>query len=212
LEQLRGKWREVLGEARFLGEAESALVDGSQWNRLLAVEPVVRHSAEEVKLASPRVLISYSHDEPETTERVFQLAKKLRSHGIDAWIDQFEPNAQLSWPVWMRGELKRAQFVLMLFTPGYVKKMETTQRSGVRYETFLIIQNLYQSAMVNDKFIPIVWSPADEQHIVDDFRAYSWFAVDTDAGYEGLMRRLLDDPVVVVPALGTPKKMGPIRQ
>lgn len=212
LAQLQTKWREVLGEARFLGNAESVLVDGAHWNRPLAVEPVARHSAEPGKPTSPRVLISYSHDEPETTERVFQLATKLRTDGIDAWIDQFEPNAQLSWPVWMRGELKQARFVLMLFTPGYVKKMETEQRSGVRYETFLIIQNLYQSAMVNDKFIPIVWTPAEEAHIVDDFRAYNWFAVHTDAGYESLLRRLLDDPEVLVPELGTPRKRGPIRQ
>lgn len=212
LEELKGKWREVLGDARFLGEGESALVEDDQWNRPLEAELPAQRSSAVVAPASPRVLISYSHDSPEITNRVFELAKKLRSDGIDAWIDQFEPKARLSWPLWMRGEMQRAQYVLMLFTPGYVKKFETPERSGVRYETFLIIQNLYQQAMVNDKFIPIVWLPADEVNIVDDFRAYNWFAVDTPKGYEGLLRLLLDDPEAVVPPLGTPRLQGPIRQ
>ena len=199
------KWPEVVGGSRLLGAAESVGVEADAWCRPREVEPPAQPRTGALVSACPRVLISYSHDSREMTSRVWELAKRLRSDGIDAWIDQYEPRARLSWPVWMRGELRRAKYVLMLFTPGYVKKMEADQRSGVRFETFSILQDLYQKGMVNDKFIPIVWLPEDEQHIVVEYHGYNWYAVETDDGYEGLLSLLREDSDPQIPPLVIPR-------
>ncbi|MCY2963185.1 MAG: TIR domain-containing protein [Planctomycetota bacterium] len=211
LERWAETWAEVLGGARLLGSAECVVVEADAWCRPLEVEPPAQPRTGALVPACPRVLISYSHDSHEMTDRVFKLAKKLRRDGIDAWIDQFDPHPVITWPEWMLREIKRAQIVLMLFTPGYVQKMETEQRSGVRFETFYIIQRLYQQGMVNDKFIPIVWTREDERHIVDEFHGCNWYAVETDDGYERLLRLLLNDPEALIPPLGTPRLRGPLR-
>ena len=43
----------------------------------------------------PKVFISYSHDSLEHKEWVNQLATKMRNHGIDATLDQWELLIQL---------------------------------------------------------------------------------------------------------------------
>jgi hypothetical protein len=39
----------------------------------------------------PRIFISYSHDSEEHSARVLELATRLRSEGVDAWLDRYEP-------------------------------------------------------------------------------------------------------------------------
>ena len=46
--------------------------------------------------AAPRILISYSHDDPAHCDRVLALADRLRADGIDAVVDQY--NFDLSNP------------------------------------------------------------------------------------------------------------------
>ncbi|MEO1084564.1 MAG: SEFIR domain-containing protein [Acidobacteriota bacterium] len=43
---------------------------------------------------APRVFISYSHDSVEHVKWVFDLAKRLREHGIEASIDQYKPRGR----------------------------------------------------------------------------------------------------------------------
>jgi SEFIR domain len=38
---------------------------------------------------SPKVFISYSHDSGSHEERVLALAERVRSHGVDAQLDQY---------------------------------------------------------------------------------------------------------------------------
>ncbi len=48
-----------------------------------------------------RVLNSYSQESDDHRARIRKLADKLRSHGIDAMIDQYEPHPPEGWPLWM---------------------------------------------------------------------------------------------------------------
>ena len=154
-----------------------------------------------------RVFISYSRDSDEHAERVLELADRLRADGIDCVIDRYfedDPPAQ-GWPRWMDEEVEAADAVLVAFTEQY------GQRRGSGFESVLILQDLYDSAMQNEKFVPIVFDPADVRHIVKWLRPYSRYNVGDAADYEKLRRRLLDDPAVVMPPLGAAVKRGPRR-
>ena len=48
-------------------------------------------------MASPGVLISYSHDSPEDEGKVLALANRLRSNGIAAVLDQYEIVPPQGW-------------------------------------------------------------------------------------------------------------------
>ena len=158
----------------------------------------------------PRVLISYSHDSDLHAAQVRKLAEQLRRDGIDCRIDQYVTNPSQGWPLWMDEEVEAADFVLILFTERYSSRAREPKKSGVRFESVLILNDLYEAGMLNDKFIPILFDISDQQHIVKWLRQYNFYVVSTDDGHETLRRRLLDDPAVVIPQLGSPTKKGPV--
>ena len=157
----------------------------------------------------PRVLISYSHDSDAHAAQVRKLAERLRGDGVDCRIDQYVTNPSQGWPLWMDAEVEAADFVLILFTERYATRAREPRKSGVRFESVLILNDLYDAGMLNDKFIPILFDQADERHILKWLRPYNVYVVSTEDGHEKLRRRLLDDPSVLIPPLGSPTKKGP---
>ena len=67
----------------------------------------------------PRVFISYSHDSQEHADRVLALADRLRSDGVEAWIDQYESAPAEGWPRWMEEQINRVDFVLVVASRVY---------------------------------------------------------------------------------------------
>ena len=161
------------------------------------------------RIEPPRVLISYSHDSEDHSTRVRQLSDRLRSDGVDCRIDQYVTNPSSGWPRWMLSELTESDFVLVLCTPRYAEKADAPQQSGVRFESVLLLQDLYEAAMINDKFIPILFSSRDAEHIHKWLRPYTRYMIGDDSGYDSLLRRLIDDPMVPMPPIGVAQKKGP---
>ncbi|WP_396133458.1 toll/interleukin-1 receptor domain-containing protein [Acaryochloris sp. 'Moss Beach'] len=162
--------------------------------------------------ASPRALISYSHDSKGHSKQVLDLANQLRADGIDCRIDQYISNPSEGWPLWMDKQVEESDFVLIVFTERYTERSQQGRKSGVRFESVLMLQELYEAGMINDKFIPIVFEQKNSQHIHKWLKPYSYYVLESTAGYESLRRRLMDDPAVEMPALGPPPtKKGPIQ-
>ena len=72
------------------------------------------------------VFISYSHDTPEHTQRVLQLANTLRSQGVDVELDQYQVRPPHGWPRWCEEQLspEKADFVLVICTATYRQRVE----------------------------------------------------------------------------------------
>ncbi len=133
----------------------------------------------------PRVFISYSHDSEPHTARVLGLANRLRSHGIDANLDCYEPCPPQGWPNWMLNEIERADFVLVICTETYhrrFRKKETVGGKGATWEGAIITQELYDAHSKNDRFIPCLVSEDGEPHIPTLLGGAPHFRLDTDAG------------------------------
>jgi TIR domain len=96
--------------------------------------------------APPRVLISYSHDSREHGDRVLELADRLRADGVDAIIDQYIQSPPEGWPAWCEAEIRKADFVAMVCTETYLRRVngeeETGKGHGVLWEARLIRQHL----------------------------------------------------------------------
>jgi hypothetical protein len=97
--------------------------------------------------APPRVFISYSHDSPEHQHRVLVLADRLRVEGVDASIDQYVQSPQEGWADWCETEIRKSDFVLMVCTETYLRRVnheeEPGKGYGVLWEARLIRQHLY---------------------------------------------------------------------
>lgn len=163
----------------------------------------------------PKVFISYSHDSVEHQERVLSLADRLRADGIDAEIDQYNIAPAEGWPLWCEQQIENADFVLMVCTEIYHRRVsgdeERGKGLGAVWEAAIIRQLLYDAGAVSNKFVPVLFSDGRVEHIPTLIRGRTRYFVDTEEGYERLLRQLSRQPDIVRPVLGTMRPL-PARQ
>lgn len=162
---------------------------------------------------APRVFVSYSHDSREHMDRVLALCDRLRREGVEAELDQYEPVPREGWPRWTARKVEQADFVLIVCTETYRRRFdgheEVGKGSGVHWEGSRVFQALYDAGAQNDKFLPVLFSPADEAHIPWVLRGTTHFVVSDKEGYEQLHRYLTAQPAVPPSELG-PRRAWPL--
>jgi ABC-type phosphate/phosphonate transport system ATPase subunit len=145
-----------------------------------------------------RVFISYSHDSAKHLDRVWDLCERLRSEGVDCRIDQHEFSPPEGWPRWCRNQVQESQFVLVVCTETYKQRYEgkapAGEGKGAKWEGFIITSELYEAEGKNNKFIPVVFSPQDAQHIPLELRGAARYDVSDPEGYDNLFRHLTNQP------------------
>src|SRR5260221_3645139 len=146
----------------------------------------------------PKVFISYSHDSREHQDRVLGLADRLREDGVDALIDQYEATPPDGWALWMDLGIQRADFVLLVCTDIYLRRVEHREEPGggrgVLWEGRLIYNHLYVADSSVQKFIPILLERGEPVHIPTPLRTMTYYSVSTVQGYEDLYRHITGQP------------------
>jgi hypothetical protein len=144
------------------------------------------------------VFISYSHDSEEHKNRVRNLCERLRKDGIDCRIDQHEFSPPEGWPRWCRNQVQESQFVLVVCTETYKRRYEggapAGEGKGAKWEGFIITLELYEAEEVNTKFIPVVFSSQDAQHIPLELRGATCYDPSAPDDYGNLFRHLTNQP------------------
>lgn len=142
-------------------------------------------------MAHPIVFISYSHDSDEHRQRVLDLSERLRlkyETRLDRYVNGSPPQG---WPRWMLDQFDEATHVLVICTATYYKRFRGKEVSGVGkgvdWEGNVITQKLYDDKSLNNRFIPIVFEPADTAHIPEPLRPYTYYQPTSDDGYEQLL-------------------------
>ena len=163
---------------------------------------------------NPRVFISYSHDSAVHQRRVLDLANRLRREGVDAIIDQYEQSPPGGWTLWCEAEIRKADFVLMVCTETYFRRVNNEEEPGrghgVLWEALLIRQHLYDAGSISRKFFPVLFGDASPDHVPIAVKGNTIFKLETADGYEDLYRLLTDQPRVQKPDLGKLRPMPPI--
>ncbi len=113
-----------------------------------------------------RVFISYAHEKepPNYREQVKQFIKWIHDNcestiKIVSDFDHTYKAPKQGWPVWMEDQIEQSDIVLMACSPSYLqrfRKKETGSGMGVTWEGAIITQDLYETNLHNDKFIPII--------------------------------------------------------
>lgn len=139
-----------------------------------------------------KVFISYSHDSKEHQDKVLLFSNKLRSEGIDCILDQYEDSPPEGWPKWMDRNIKQSDFVLVLCTETYYNRVMGTDEKGmgIKWESTLIYQQLYNAGSNNLKFIPIQFENEKFQHIPEPLQGATFYNVDNSEEYDNLYWRL----------------------
>jgi hypothetical protein len=156
---------------------------------------------------APQVFISYSHDSAEHRDRVLQLADRLRADGIDAMIDQYVQSPPQGWPAWCETQIDKAEFVLMVCTETYLRRVRGEEEPGaghgVLWEARLIRQDVYDSGSVSSKYVPVLFCDGSPTHVPRSVRGASIYGIETPDGYEGLKRLLTAQPLTPPFAAGS---------
>ena len=164
-------------------------------------------------MTAPTVFISYSHDSALHADRVLALADRLVGDGIDAILDQYETSPPEGWPRWMDRHIRRADFVLMVCTATYCRRVMGEEppgtRRGVKWEGSLIYQHIYQADTTNARFIPVLFEDGRVDDIPTPLQGATHCCVEAPDGYEALYRRLTNQPRVTKPALGQLRALPP---
>lgn len=155
----------------------------------------------------PRVFVSYSHESEDHREAVLRLCDTLRAAGIDAWLDRYdEIPPPPSWPAWMHDQMARADFVVLVCTEAYQRRLLGQEQPGLgrgaAWEGGIITQEAYESSV--SRFIPVLLGEASPTVIPYFLKATTHYRVDSggESGVLPLIRHLLGQPEVVPPPLG----------
>jgi hypothetical protein len=157
-----------------------------------------------------RIFISYSHESDQHLKDVLNLARQLRSDGIDATVDVYIEAPPEGWPRWVERQIREADFVLCvcseLYKKGFEGRNDGHKGLGVNQEGFVILQDLYEAANCSSKYIPVSFSYIGPVLPIA-LRSFSHYELPGD--YDKLFRRLTNQRLVVPPPLGELRLVPP---
>ena len=153
---------------------------------------------------NPTVFISYSHDDKQHEAWVLKLATDLRSHGVNAILDQWDLRLGSDLRFFMENGLSASNLVLCICSEEYVKKVNSGL-GGAGYEGMIMSQSLLSNA--NSEFvISIVRNNSSQRKVPLAFgsKLYIDFSDDTQyvAKYWELLERIYGEDSKKKPPLG----------
>lgn len=153
--------------------------------------------SEDIK--HPVVFLSYARTNSEHVENIVDFASKLRSHGIDAKMDEWDLKAGNDIYYFMENNIKRkSDKVLLILNKEFVEKAND-RKSCVGTETQLLSKEVYDD-VEQERIIPIVWECDEKgEPYLPTFletRFYIDLSSDEKFGenYEKLLRILYNKP------------------
>ena len=154
----------------------------------------------------PKVFISYSQDSPEHNARVLAFSDRLVKDGVHCNIDQYIDSPPEGWLLWMERQIDEADFVLVICTARYLRRVHGEEKpdveNGVRWESVIVYQALFDARMLNTKFIPILFEGASSSDIPIPIKSATRYILTTEDEYIKLYRHLTNQPSTPKPELG----------
>lgn len=139
---------------------------------------------------SPTVFISYSHDDKQHEAWVLKLASDLRSHGVNAILDQWDLRLGADLRFFMEHGLSASNLVLCVCSEMYVQKVNSGI-GGAGYEGMIMSQSLLSNA--NSEFvISIVRNNSSPQKVPLAFGSKLYIDFSDDAQYIAKYWELLE--------------------
>jgi len=164
-------------------------------------------------MTTPTVFISYSHDSAEHADRILDFANQLVQDGIDVVLDQYESSPPEGWPRWMDKHIRSADFVLMVCTETYFRRVMGDEKPGaglgVKWEGNLIYQHIYNAGTTDTRFISVLFEHGQVEHIPTPLQGATYYHIDTSDGYEECYRRMTNQPRIKKPELGKLRTLPP---
>lgn len=148
----------------------------------------------EVMGNNPKVFISYCQESIDFSNRVLEFSNKLRRGGIDTILDQYEESPKEGWPRWMENSINSSDYVIVICTQEYLSRLQGKSEMGVgrgvKWESNIIYQHLYNDDSLNDRFIPVLFNSSDANYIPLPVQGATYYDITNTKRYDDLYWRL----------------------
>lgn len=141
-------------------------------------------------LKNPKVFISYSQDSEAHKQWVLELATRLRNHGVDAILDQWDLILGKDLRFFMEQGLNNSSMVLCVCSEKYVDKVNSGS-GGAGYEGMIMTQSLLQNCN-QDYILPIVRNNNSVNKVPFAFGSKLYIDFTDDTQYYAKYRELLE--------------------
>jgi len=152
----------------------------------------------------PAVFVSYSHDDQAHLDWILQLATRLRSNGVNVILDQWNLRLGQDLAAFMERGLSNANRVICICSEKYVEKANSG-KGGAGYEKQIITAEL-MTDLNSNWVIPLIRSNSQNKKTPTFLGGRLFVSFENDRlyekSYEGLLRELLDEPVLPIPPIG----------
>lgn len=153
---------------------------------------------------NPTVFVSYSHDNDAHKEWVKKLATHLRSHGVNAILDQWDLRLGSDLRFFMENGLSASALVLCICSENYVKKVNEG-KGGSGYEGMIMTQALLRDANT-EYVIPVVRNNSSAHKVPMAFGSKQYVDFNDDSqyvsSYQALLERIYGEDSKKKPPLG----------
>lgn len=161
-----------------------------------------------------KVFISYAHESESLSNEVLKFSNELRANGIDSEIDQYEEAPPEGWPKWMMRQIQISEYVLVVCSELFFNRANDFSGSdsglGVKWETSLILQQLYALSTENIKFIPVIFGAESKSYIPLPLQPYTYYQVNEEENKKNLIDRLKGKKKTIRPPLGEEVDSSPL--
>ena len=151
-----------------------------------------------------RVFISYSWDDDRHKKWVIKLATHLRQDGVDIHLDYWLALPGDELPDFMEREIREAEKVIIVCTPGYKRKSEA-RTGGVGYEGSIIAAQIF-AQQSRRKFIPVLARGAWRESAASWLIGKSYVDLSDNSRYATGYKDLLS---TILGTLPKPPLLGP---
>ena len=154
---------------------------------------------------NPKVFISYCQENVGFSDKVLEFSNRLRREGIDTILDQYEESPPEGWPRWMENSISLSDYVVIVCTEEYLNRLMTRASGvgkGVKWESNIIYQHLYNEETINERYIPIVFNHIDSKFIPIPLQGVTYYDISEKKWYDALYWRLRGIKKTVKPELG----------
>jgi hypothetical protein len=156
-------------------------------------------------IENPRVFISYSWDNEHHKNWIRRLADKLFENGVEVILDQYGLSPGKSIPYFMDESIKRADKVIIIFTPNYKLKAEKRE-GGTGYEYAILNHELFKTITTNSKHIPVLKEGTIETAIPEFMQQFSFIQMTDNNLFErkfnDLLLTIYEKPIIEKPKIG----------
>lgn len=160
----------------------------------------------------PTVFISYVHSDRSPNDMkgpVLALADRLRAEGVEAMLDQYLPFPPSSWPTWMFRQIQDSDFVLVVGSIEYKRRVEAPDASGrgtgAGWEGSIVTSSIYDDQGTRGtRFVPVVLGGDLKDQVPYFLRETTIYDVTREADFTRLVLHLLGIPAIVPPPVQVP--------